>query len=1045
MYDILKKTKNRCSLVLLLVCMLVGSSVTALAQGAAAGAVDNITGKVIDQYGNPVPGVVVTMKNSDFKVMTNADGAFEFRYKKGDKLCFSHPGFLYKEVKVNKIRKEERVFKVTLSEEYYKSRDVIYGPYKTKDKASYLGSASTVYSEQLGTMMSTSFLPSLQGRMAGLNVTQSRGARTHELTNISSGALLGDQPNADRLGKGAYSDNSEFLLSSRHNSPVVVVDGIQRDLFSIDPEAIESVSLQKDALSSMFLGMRSSRGALIVTTKEPIAGDFQISFSGRLGVQTPINLPEPLSSAQYAYLLNEALSNDGKNTMYTSEDFQKFRSQSSPYTHPDVNWFDQLLKKNSLIQTYNLNASGGNKFAQYFISLGYTSDSGLFKSEKRGIDTHDTNLSYERYMFTSKVNINITDDFKAKITLFGRVEEGTQPGGGYGDILSAMWTTPNNAYPVYNPNGSWGGSQTFTTNLMAQTVASGYITDAARDVMGIANLNYDLHKVVEGLSARVVGGIAYQNRSAISRTMRESVYDYVIGDDGSEIYSEFGSQQSQSNSFTSVSTYQQMYGQLAIDYKRRFGQHGIDATLMGDTRTVISDWNLPEYPSNVILDASYDYAGKYFVQAALSESYYNRYAEGKRWGTFYAFGLGWDISKENFMDDVDWIDQLKLRAVYGKTGSGMDNAGYYSFLQLYSANGDSYPLGTGFTNGSPYSENSPLANPNITWEKAHKVNVGVDLAMFNNRLKLTADYFNDKYYDLLQARGKSIELIGQSYPNENIGKTRWFGGELSLSWQDRVGEFNYYVAGNWSIEQSKVLFKDEQYQPHDYLYATGKPVGAVWGLVSEGFFTSQEEIESSPVISGYDNIQPGDLKYKDMNNDGVIDSYDRVVIGGDKPLSYFGIDLGFEWRGLEFSMLWQGVYNRDVYLNDATLVEGFQANGQLYGQAYEHMLGRWTPETADTATFPRLSAGGNNYNRGGGWWTDFWMRNGNYLRLKYLSVGYTLPDNFCQNYLGGARVKIFVTGQNLVTFSGCDLQDPEVTFGNYPLQRCISTGINVKF
>ena len=672
----------------------------------------------------------------------------------------------------------------------------------------------------------------------------------------------------------------------------------------------------------------------------------------------------------------------------------------------------------------------------------------MFRSEQQGVDTHDTNLSYERYSINSKVNINITDDFKAKVTLFGRVEEGTQPGGndnGYTDILSALWTTPNGAYPVYNPNGTWGGSQSFTSNLMAQTIASGYRTDATRDVMGIINLNYDLHKITEGLSARVVGGIAYQNRSAIHRTMKDLVYDYTIGNDGSESYSSFGNQQTQSNSFNSVATYQQMYGQLAIDYTRRFGKHGVDATLMGDTRTVQSNWDIPEYPSNIMLNAAYDYDGKYFVQAALSESFYNRYAAGKRWGTFYAFGLGWDISKEAFMDDLDWIDQLKLRAVYGKTGSGMDNSGYYSYLQLYSSSGDSYPFGTGLTGGGQYSENSPLANPNITWEKAHKVNIGLDLAMFNNRLKLTADYFNDKYYDLLQARGKSIELIGQTYPNENIGETRWYGGELTLTWQDRVGDFNYYVSGNWSIEQSEVLFKDEQEQPYDYLYATGKPVGAVWGLVAEGFFTSEEEVASSPVISGFTNIQPGDIKYKDVNGDKVIDSYDRVVIGGDKPLSYFGIDLGFEWRGLEFSMLWQGVYNRDMYLSDATLIEGFQTTGQTYGQAYEHMLGRWTPETANTATFPRLSAGGNNYNKGNGWNSSFWMRNGNYLRLKYLSLGYNLPDTFCQNYLGGARVKIFVTGQNLVTFAGCDLQDPEVSFTNYPIQRCISTGINVRF
>ena len=1047
MCNILNKTKSYCFFVIIVMGMLLGISNATAAKGISKENND-IIGKVIDQYGNPVPDVVITMKNSNFRVVTDVNGTFEFRYDKGKVLCFSHPGFLYKEVKVNKLRKNERDFKLTISEEYIKSRKIVNRPYGVEDKDSYLGSEAAVYSDQLSTMMSSTFIPSLRGRMPGLNVIQTRGARTHYSSSISSGTLIGNVPNESLVGQSAYGDNTEFNISSRHNSPVVVVDGIQRELFSIDPESIESVSLQKDALSSMFLGMRSSRGALIVTTKEPIAGDFQLSFTGRFGVQTPVDMPEPLSSSQYAYLLNEALQNDGRNTMYTYDDFKKFRTQSNPYTHPNVNWYDELLKKNSTIQSYNLNASGGNKFAQYFVSLGYMSEGGLFKSIDRVDDVHDTNLSYERYSINSKVNINITDDFKAKITLFGRVEEGTQPGGnggGYTDILSSIYTTPNGAYPIYNPNGTWGGSIAFTNNLMSQTVASGYLTDGARDVMGIINLYYDLDKVVKGLSTRLIGGVAFQNRTAVNRTMRSEVYEYTENSMGEGLYSEYGSPAAQSNSFSSVSSYQQMYGQFAIDYERQFGLHSVKASLMGDTRTTITNWNLPEYPTNIIVDASYDYAKKYFVQAAMSESYYNRYAPGKRWGTFYALGLGWDISKEDFMEDADWLDQLKLRAVYGKTGSGIDNSGYYSYLQLYSENGDSYSLGTSYTNGGAYSENTPLANPNITWEKAHKINLGIDMTLFNNRLKITADYYNDKYYDLLQTRGKSIELIGQSYPNENVGKARWFGGELSVTYQNHINDFNYYISGNWSCEQSKLLFKDEQEQPYDYLYATGKPVGAVWGLLAEGFFTSQEEIDKSPLISGYDNIQPGDIKYKDVNGDKVIDANDRVVIGGDKPLSYFGIDLGFNWRGLEFSMLWQGVYNRDIYLSDATLIEGFQSIGQTYGQAYKHMLGRWTPETAETATFPRLSAGGNNYNKGNGWNSSFWMRSGNFLRLKYMSIGYTLPDIFCQNYLGGTRVKIFISGQNLLTFSGCNLQDPEVSFTNYPLQRCISTGINVKF
>ena len=1041
MYNIVIKKNDRFYFMLLAMCMLLGMlSPNMSAQGMSNA---DITGKVVDQYGNPVSDVTVTMKNSNFKAVTGVDGIFKFQLKKGDILCLSHPGFIHKEIKVNKLKNTERVFKVTLDEHFIKDKEVISGPYEGKDKNHFLGSASTIYTDKLSSMMGTTILPALEGRLSGLNITQYRGARVHQTSANSTSDIVGNVP---VFGEGFYSDNTEFNVGSRGIAPVVVIDGIQRELYSIDPEAIESVSIQKDALSSMFLGMRSSRGALVITTKEPIKQGFQLSFTGRFGVQSALKTPNPLSAHQYAYLLNEALQNDGKEPFYTYDDFNKFRTQSNPYTHPNVNWFDEILNKTSTTQSYNLNVTGGNKFAQYFVSVGYMGENGLFSNPTES-DAHDTNLSYSRYMISSKVNINITDDFTAKVTLLGRVEDGNQPGAKYSNLLNAIYTTPNNAYPIKNPNGTWGGNVTFDNNLMSQAINSGYIMDTARDMVGGINLKYDFNKLLKGLSARLVGNVSIQNRSYTERSKRAPVHSYGFDKEGKEIYTQYGSSNSQINRFYSVTSYQQMYGQFAVDYNRRFGVHGVKATLMGDTRHTLANYDLPQLPSNIIADVAYDYAEKYFVQAALSESYYNRYAPGKRWGTFYAFGLGWDISKEDFMENADWLNQLKLRGVFGKTGNGIDNSGYYMYRQTFSHIGTAgYPLGTEMSAmGNVTMENTPLANPFLTWEKAYKLNVGVDLAMFNNRLKFTADYYNDKYFDLLQNRGKSIELIGQYYPMENIGKVRRFGGDLSITYQDRVNDFSYYVSANWSCEQSKLLYMDEQEVPEEYLRQTGRPAGAIYGLVADGFFTTREEIEKSPVIEGFENIQPGDIKYKDLNNDKVINEFDRTVIGGDKPYSYFGIDLGFKWRGLDFSMFWQGAYNRDLYLQDWTLLEGFQANGRYYGQAYENMLGRWTPETAESATFPRLTAGGNEYNRGNGWNSSFWLRSGNFIRLKDISLGYNLPDSFCNNYLGGLRLKIFVNGQNLFTKSACDLVDPEVGFTSYPLQRCISTGINIRF
>lgn len=913
-------------------------------------------------------------------------------------------------------------------------------------KSNTLGASSTVYTNDLVKYQSATILTGLQGRLKGLNVSPFRGMQLLRTEANTKSDIVGAIPN---VGGGIYGDNSEFLISARGQSPIAIVDGVERDLYSIDPEAIESVTIQKDALSNMFLGMRSSRGALIITTKNPDAkGGFHLSLTGKFGISSALKSgPNPLSAYQYAYLLNEALLNDGKSPLYTYDDFEAYRNGTSPYLHPDVNWKDAIMNNSTTSQAYNLNVTGGGRVAQYFVSLGYYSENGLFKTSDA--NSYNTNFKYNRYLITSKVNINVTDEFKVSMSLMGRIEEGNQPGGisgtGYSDLLSNVWQTPNNAYPVLNPNGTYGGNASYTQNLYAQTTGSGYISSNTRDVVGTINLKYDFDKLVRGLSVGATGNISSQVRNAIVRTKQAQVFQYSITQQGNEAYDKYGDVSSQTNSYRSVSTYQYMYGKMYVDWERQFGMHGVKASLWGDTRTILNNYDLPMIPSNIGQKVEYNYDNKYFAQAAVTESYYNRYDNGRRWGTFWAVGLGWDISKEKFME-ASKIDQLKLRATYGHTGNGIDNAGYFSYLKRYNEDGGFwYSNGTSMSNGGSVSEISPLANTLLTWEKGRKVNVGLDLTLLKNRLTLSADYYNDYYYDILQSRGKSIQLLGIAYPAENIGKTRYYGLETQLSWQDHIGKVNYYVSANWSMEQNKRLFMDEQYVPYDYLKMTGQPTGTIYGLVATGFLTAKDIADGYPVMNGFNNIQAGDVKYKDMNGDGEINEFDRTVIGGDKPTCYFGIDLGFEWKGLEVTALIQGAYNRDLYNSDRTLLEGFQVIGQSYGQAYTNLLNRWTPETAETATYPRLTAGGNMYNYGNNWNSSLFVQNGNYIRLKNATVSYKLPENFCRNYLGGLRVKIFVQGQNLLAWSRTRLQDPEVTFTSYPLQRTITTGINLNF
>ncbi|MAZ28882.1 MAG: SusC/RagA family TonB-linked outer membrane protein [Cytophagaceae bacterium] len=1003
-----------------------------------------ISGVTQDSYGTPVADVKLLDASETLITTSDANGYFEISDFAGSQLLFEHPGYNTQRLSLNYLTSQgQDVLKIKLVEKFLKKTNELDVLYDTRNKDQYLGATATIYNNQLTTTLAPTYMYSLAGRLTGLHTEQGRGMRNPETVSNANQDLIGSIP---VNGNAAPSDNTEFFLNLRGQSPVIVIDGVQRNISSIDPETIESISVQKDALSSILLGMRSSRGVLLVTTKKPDKEGFEVSFTGQAGIQQIEQTPNPLPSYQYAYLLNEALQNDGSAPVYTPADFDGYRNGSDRYLYPDNNWFDQALNKTAPISSYNLNIKGGGEMAKYYVGLGYFNQEGHFKTSDA--NSYDTNLSLDRYLITTKLAIEVTDDLDLGLSLFGRIEDGIQPGAGVSTILSSIYSTPNNAYPVYNPDGSYGGNVSFNNNIMSQTINSGYIKDTKKDAIASINLDYDLGKFVDGLSIEALSNISTQNRSATVRNKRALVYEYIPGKDGDENkYSPFGILNSQVNNFVSVSSTRYWYGQLALNYEQDFGMHSLDAKLLGDMYVISLNYDLPQKPKDLAADVKYDYDDRYFLEAAVNYSYFNRYRPGNQWGLFYAFGAGWDISQEAFLDDVTWLDKLKLRAVYGKTGNGIDNSGYYTWRQSFQESPvtNIYLQGYSDALGNGTFENTPLANPDITWEKAHKVSVGLDASLFDNKLQFTADYYRDKYYDLLQLRGRTIALIGVDYPVENIGENLYTGFETTVTYQDNVGDFNYFVTANWSLQDSEVLFMDEQFRQEDYNRRTGQPVGTRFGLVADGFFNSVEEIEQSATIENF-AVQPGDIRYKDLNNDGVIDQFDQTAIAGTKPLTYYGLNAGFSYKGFDFSMMFQGVYNRDIYVSDNVLLAGFQGVGQTYGQAYEPIINRWTPETADTATYPRLTAGGNAYNSNPNFWsTSFWVKSGDYLRLRNVSMAYTLPAHLTKGFFD-SRVKIFINGSNLLTFSKYDLVDPEVTnFSNYPLLRTISGGLNLKF
>ncbi|MEO5889951.1 MAG: SusC/RagA family TonB-linked outer membrane protein [Ferruginibacter sp.] len=1022
----------------------------------------SLNGEVLDDYGRPVKGATILIKGTATKIATTEDGKFSIDASLYATLVISHPMFDVQEIKV----KNSDALQIRLTDRYLHSitgidTSVINNPaqqkfyllYENKSPDKLISAVSTIYGNQLSTTPASLYAYALPGRVPGLNVNQARGfynAQTSALTDVDF--FVGNIPK-NNSGSGP-NDNTEFNIQLRGHAgssgqePISIVDGVQREIYSLDPESIESVSILKDALSTILLGQNSSRGALLVTTKIPQAGAPHLSFTAETGTQSSLGLPTPLPAYKYAYLLNEALLNDGRTAAYTSNDFNAYRDGTDPINHPDVNWYDKVISRNPLLTRYNLNVNGGGATARYIVSLSYLDQAGFYKTDDK--NSYNTNNQLKRYLINSKIDVDVNKNFNIALQLFGRLQQGNQPGAGSSAILGTLLSTPNNAYAVFNPDGSYGGNANYRTNLLSMVQNSGYLTDNTKDVMANLDLKYKFDNWVPGLWLKAKGNVSVQSSSLISRSKQSPVYNMIVSPAGDTSYTNFGPTINQGNSFTSTSWARYVFAQLSAGYDKKIGDHNFGAMLLYDKKTTLLNYDIPSALTNYAGKLTYDYKGKYMAEGAVNYSGYDRYKPGHQFGLFYAGGLGWNIAEEGFIkDNAGWISQLKLRATYGRTGNAnIDRYGYYVYRSYFTDVAGTYGIGTTYQNSIGLAEggsppNQVLANVNATWEKADKLDIGLDIAVFNNHLQLNADYYHEKYFDVLQTRGKSIQLIGQGYPAENIGINRYTGAELNITYQNNYKNFNYFITANASLQSSGIVYMDEQFQQYEWNRQTGHPVGQRFGLQTDGFIQTGAEAATTATITGY-ALHVGDYKYKDLNSDGVINQFDVAPLGKERPIIYYGLNAGFSFKGFAVSALLQGVQNRELYINNGYTEGGFQPQNNGFSQAYEQALGRWIPESAAIATYPRLTAGTNGYNYGPLLYSNAaLLHNGNYFRLKNINVEYNLPYKLIRS-LKLSGIKVFVNALNLFTWSAYDLVDPEVQLPNYPVQKVINFGINIK-
>ncbi|SER24672.1 SusC/RagA family TonB-linked outer membrane protein [Pedobacter rhizosphaerae] len=965
---------------------------------------------VLDESQAPLQRVKIQVQGTKTSVLTEANGAFAIPAKINDVLLLSFDDQVFLKYKIeslsvnaiivssqNPVVKQHRMVKMMFGIEVPANRTP--------------ASVDVVYNADLTKMPVTSVANALTGRLSGLYTLQSSG-----------------QPGAD----GAS-------LSLRGRTPAVFIDGVPRGFSIVNLDEIESVTVLKDALASGQLGGKGFNGAVLINTRRGTNAKQSISFTAQTAFQQSLKYAQPLDAFNYASLYNEALTNNGLATVYTQADLTAYQNQSDPYGHPNVNWVDQVLKENTRLDQYNINFRGGNEWGRYFVSMQHLNQTGFLQTSPE--NNYDTNNKFKSYVVRSNVDVNITKSLSAGINLLGRILNSNDPGyinpGGNvvnaQGIFSAVINTPRNAYPVFNPNGSYGTSPNFQTNLYGQSVNSGYVANYKRDVLADLFVKRTLDEITKGLWVRAAVALSSTISENNNRTKSFASFYY---NPTTKTYTQYGNNGIQGNS--NFINYQGRadYLELKLGYDRSFGKSDVSSVLFANRDNIVSGSDLPYTLKGLAGRTQYTYNNTYTAELAYAVNGSNYYPPSgdNKYGFYPSAGLSWTVSNEKFFPKNSFVNDLRIFSSYGVNGN--DNPGYFTYIQRYFDGPAVYFGSSAGSNTSIFEQ--PLARTNLTFEKANKFNLGLQTGLFQNKLGLKVEYYNNKFYDLLMQRGKNSTIIGQTYPDENIGQYRYTGLDFNLNWQQAISkQASYFIVLSGGLQNSEVVYIDEVNQPYPWMRKTGEMVGQTFGYLAEGLFQNQTEINNSAKLVGY-TAQPGDIRYRDLNGDNIINQFDQTAIGQNKPLLFMGLSLGFQFKSFDFSALIQGVANRKIYLSGNT-EWAFQNNG--LGQAWEHSLDRWTPATAASATYPRLTVGTNINNEAT---STFWMKSGDYLRLKNIEIGYSLPKSLL-NRIKLSTIRVFASGTNLLTFSAYDRVDPEVYNGTYPLQRLLNVGVNIKF
>ena len=1001
----------------------------------------NISGTVTDAAGEALIGVSVTVKDAKgLGTITNIDGKYNIKIQQYHTLVFSYIG--YKPVSVL-VKGDKKVIDVQMSEEKTNAIDeVVVTGLGTQKKLTVTGAITNVDVSQMKQFPSSNFTNALAGNVPGIIAMQSSGQPGKSTSRFWVRGI------------------STFGASA---SAMILVDGFERNnIDDLNIEDIESFSVLKDASATAIYGSKGANGVILITTKHGKAGKININVKGEASYNTRTITPKFIDAPTYANLLNEARVTRNLAPQYQPEELALIRSGLDPDFYPNVDWSKLLLKNGAMSYRADLSMSGGGNTARYFVSLSYVEDQGMYNTDETLRKKYDTNANYKRWNYRMNVDIDVTPTTIIKLGVSGNLNKRNSPGLGDQYLWSELFGFNALSSPVLYSNGYVPayGNNIHQMNPWVSSTRTGYNEEWDNNIQTNVTVDQKLDFITKGLSFTGRFGYDTYNSNHIYYRLWPAMYRANSRDSqGNIIWDKLFEETSMSQTSGGDGSRHEFLEAL-LRWDRTFDKlHNFSAVSRFtqderiQTRNIGTDIKNSVSKRNQGLagQLTYNYALRYFIDFNFGYNGSENFADHHRYGFFPAFSLAWNVAEEPLVKKaLPWLNMFKLRYSWGKVGN--DNMGRFPYLYTldYTPN-IGYNWGSNLSSGTiPGIHYTQMASPNVTWEVARKTDFGFDFVAFDNKFSLTMDYFHEKRTGIFIQRMFLPDITGlESYPWANVGAVKSQGFDGNFQYKDHIGEINWTVRGNITYSKNTILERDEENNVYAYQYGKGYRVNQQRGLIALGLFRDYDDIRNSPKQS-WGTVQPGDIKYKDVNGDGIVDDGDRVAIGAtDTPSLIYGLGASVSWRGFDLNLHFQGA-GKYTFLINSGAVNAFR-DGR-WGNILQGITdNRWissdisgTKETENpNAPYPRLSYGYNLNNQQS---SSFWLRNGRFLRLKNLDIGYTLPKPMV-NTIHLESVRIYISGQNLITWSPFKLWDPELDSRQrgqiYPITRSLTAGIQI--